>query len=216
VTLSRRALRLAGLVTVALLATGCAGQLPGAAGVVGEARISDTQLSDAVAETQDALVTYKQRPVEVSTLTRLTLDRLMTSELLAVAAQRRNLVVPQGAVDREVAAAEQQAGVDALRSQLAANRAVPPSAINSFARDFLIQQRLAASLAPTGSGDAQSLALQKYLSALSRELDTRVSPRFGTWDAAQLTIGPVPDNLATEAATPLIPKPSDFPTPVNP
>jgi len=216
VTASRRALALAGLMTVVVLATGCGVQLPGAAGVVGEARVSDAELNDSVIQTQAALVQYKQTPVSEATLTQQNLTRLVTSELLAVAAQRRNIVVTPGQVDRTIADAEAQAGAENLRTQLAVNRGVPPSALNSFARDFLIQTAIAESLLPGGGTDAQSVAVEKYLGALSRELDTRISPRFGTWDAKQLAIGPVPDNLSTLATVPVIPQPSDLPTPIRP
>ena len=215
-TVSRRALTLAGLMAVALLATGCAVQLPGAAGVVGEVRVSDAALDDAVTQTQAALVQYKKTPVAPATLTHQNLSRMVTSELLAVAAQRRNIVVTPGQVDREIAVAERQAGADNLRAQLAANRGVPPLALNSFARDFFIEQVLRDQLLPGGGTDAQAVALQNYLGALSRELDTRISPRFGTWDATQLAIGPVPTNLASFAAVPVSASPSGLPTPVTP
>ena len=216
VTVSGRVKKLAGFTLVALLATGCSAQLPGAAGVVGDARVSNASLDDAVTETQTALVDLNQKPVPVATLTQQNLTRLVTSELLAVAAQRRNIVVTAGDVDREIATAEQQSGADALKAGLASQRGVPPSAIPSFARDVLIEQALAQSLAPGQTGQAQVDAVGLYLGVLSKELDIRISPRYGTWDAKQLTLGPVPNNLSTVVAPAVTAPPSGFPAPVAP
>jgi hypothetical protein len=37
-------------------------------------------------------------------------------------------------------------------------------------------------------------------SLLSEELDTTIAPRFGTWDAATLSLGPTPEDLAAPPA----------------
>jgi hypothetical protein len=55
-------------------------------------------------------------------------------------------------------------------------------------------------LDPEGDPQTQNSAVFEYVVALSEELDVTVSPRFGTWDPAQLSLGPVPDDLSTPAA----------------
>ena len=59
---------------------------------------------------------------------------------------------------------------------------------------------LSEALVPGGDQQAQGTALVQALSVLSQVLDTRVSPRYGTWDPASLAVGTVPDDLSVPAA----------------
>ena len=76
---------------------------------------------------------------------------------------------------------------------------VPRSQVRGYAHTFLEQQALATALAPDAADDGTE-AVATYLRALSDELDTRVAPRYGTWDSATLSLGPRPDDLASPAS----------------
>ena len=51
----------------------------------------------------------------------------------------------------------------------------------------------------TGDDPTGQTGLLVQVQQLSEELQPQVSPRFGTWDAEQLTVGALPDDLSTPA-----------------
>ena len=55
---------------------------------------------------------------------------------------------------------------------------------------------LGQALAPTADIQGQSDAVVAAIVETSMVAGTEVSPRFGTWDATKLAIGPVPSDLS--------------------
>jgi hypothetical protein len=53
----------------------------------------------------------------------------------------------------------------------------------------------------TGDDPTGQSGLLVQVQQLSDELQPQVSPRFGTWDAQQLTVGALPDDLSTPVVT---------------
>jgi hypothetical protein len=51
-------------------------------------------------------------------------------------------------------------------------------------------------LSPNTEPDAKSAAVFLAISELSSEIGTEVSPRFGTWDPENLTVGPSANSLS--------------------
>ena len=193
--------RAAGAAALAVLLAACSSSLAGNAVTVGSTTVSDAQLDALVIELRDQLApTNQQTPFDVGAATASNVDRLTRSALLEEAAAREGVVVTQGDVDsviRTTATNNFEGDMVALETQLALQQNIPASQISSFARDFLLQQKLGEKLAPGGSPEQVSGALIENLSALSAELDAQVSPRFGTWDAASVSLTPVPDDLST-------------------
>jgi hypothetical protein len=142
----------------------------------------------------------QQQPFQQGAVTASNVDRLTRGLLLAAAAQREGIVVTQGQVEDIIAqTVDAQFGGDraAFDLALAEQQSVPPSQVESFARDFLTQQALGEKLVPGGDTAAISAALVTYLGDLGTELNAEVAPRFGTWEAEKVTLGPVPNDLST-------------------
>jgi len=197
----RHAARAAGAAALVVVLAACGSSLTGNAISVGDQTVSDARLAGMVDEIK-ALYdeSTQQQPFEQGAVTASNVDRLTRSLLLGVAAQREGIVVTQGQVEDIIAqTVDGQFGGDRAQFDLAlaSQQNVPPSQVESFARDFLTQQALGEKLAPGGDTAAVSAALVDYLGALGTELGAEVAPRFGTWEADKVTLGPVPDDLST-------------------
>jgi len=205
-TRRRTLTRAAGAAVLVVLLAACGNSLAGNALKVGPTTVSDARLDAMVTELKDQLaLTNQQEPFDQGAATASNVDRLVRSALLEQAAVREGIVVTQGDVDSVISTtATNNFGGDmaALELQLAQDQNIPASQVPSFARDFLLQQKLGEKLAPGGSAEQVSAALVQNLSALSTELGAEVSPRFGTWDAASISLTPVPDDLSVLPSIP--------------
>ncbi len=193
---SKRAARVgAGLVAITALglgASGCGADLAGSAAVVGQQRVTDEELTADVDAVTSALGIESSDQVN-----QIVLDRLIRSDLFDELAARNGVTITGGELDTFIAdTAETVGGRAALDAQLLQSSGVAADAVESFARTFLLQQKIAEVLVPGGTPEQQGEALAAAVIALSEELDTRVSPRFGTWDPATLSVGPIPNDLS--------------------
>jgi hypothetical protein len=197
-----RWLAAAALVGVAL--SGCAGLgQAGAAADVGTTQISSQTLAADVAAVQE------QRGVPAGTansaLTLSVLQRLIISELVDQAATAQGVTVTQGEIDQARAELEAQlGGADALvAAYLDAD--VPITGIEQQIALSLQVRKLGAFLAPDADPNSQQQAVLQYVTGFGLQEGIEVSPRFGTWDAGALRIGPLPSDLSTvvEPADPL-------------
>jgi len=191
----------AGLVAIAALglgASGCGVDLAGSAAVVGQQRVTDTQLTEDVAAVTSALGIDSSDQVN-----QIVLDRLIRADLFEELATRNDVTVNQGELEAFIdETAASVGGREQLETQLLQSSGVPADSVESFARTFLLQQKIAEKLVPGGDQDQQGEALAGAVIALSEELDTRVSPRFGTWDPARLSVGPIPNDLSAPIINP--------------
>jgi PBP1b-binding outer membrane lipoprotein LpoB len=192
--ISRRlALATTAAAAVVLLA-GCANQQPGAAATFGDQAITEAQLADQVAQVQKA----QNQPVDSAnaSLTTNVLHRMLLVDLVGVLAEQKGVKVTQGEIDSMMRSFlvqfETQQGVE----ENFLGNGIPPSEIENVARFNLQAQKLGLLLAPNGTADQQSQALFAAVSQLSDDLDTTMSPRYGTWDPASLGVGPAPEDLA--------------------
>lgn len=192
----------AALAGVAL--AGCAGLgQAGAAADVGATQISSETLASDVAAVQE------QRGIPAGTansaLTLSALQRLIISELVEQAANAVGVTVTQGEIDQARAELEAQlGGRDALvTAYLDAD--VPASGIERQVALSLQVRKLGAFLAPDADPESQQQAVLQYVTGFGVQEGIEVSPRFGTWDAGALRIGPLPSDLSTvvEPADPL-------------
>lgn len=196
----RSAVRTARRVVVAAVAAlalaGCAGLgQAGAAADVGAVQISTETLASDVASVQE------QRGVAAGTadtaLTLSVLQRLIITELVDQAASAQGVTVTQGQIDAAKAQLEAQVGgPDALvAAYLDAD--VPVSGITRQLALSIQVQQLGATLAPDADPTGQQQAVLQYVTGFGIQEGIEVSPRFGTWDAGALTIGPLPTDLST-------------------
>ena len=79
---------------------------------------------------------------------------------------------------------------------------VPSASIAPQIELSLQVHKLGPALAPDADPQGQQQAVVQYVTGLGVQEGVEVSPRFGTWDAAALTIGPLPSDLSTSAQVP--------------
>jgi hypothetical protein len=172
---------------------------------VGTQTVRDAEVAAAVDEvrTQFELAQGQPdiQPFSEAEVTSRNVERMTRHLVLEAAATEKGIVVTPGQVDEVIASSvDGQFGGSRQKFDLAfaTQEFVPPSAVVQFARDFLIRQALPARVLPGGTEEAQGEAASAYLGDLSTTLEVRVAARFGTWDPAQVGLGPVPDDLSFE------------------
>ncbi|MDA3021523.1 MAG: SurA N-terminal domain-containing protein [Actinomycetota bacterium] len=185
---------ISGAFIAGLALTGCGSATAGAAAIVGQTRISEQALTASV---QEVLVAQQKSPnTSDASLTSAVLSRLVTSELVELLAAEAGVTVTQGAIDSTLQSYVQQAGGEAEVQDILLQRNVAPSQIEAFVRTNVLARLLGQALAPAADLQGQSDAFVAAIIETSLVVGTEVSPRFGTWDATQLTIGPVPSDLS--------------------
>ena len=194
---SRRRAMIAGLAAAGLLFTGCGDVSPGAAAVVGDDRISESELTEQV----EQVLIAQGRPVHSSSqaLVVTTLDRMITTSLVEQLAEREGVEVTRGELDATLATyAEASGGQDAFEETLL-QQDLAPDDIPEIILVNILAQKLGFALDPQGSPESQSAAIFNAVTEFSQEVGTEVSPRYGTWDAVSLAVAGAPDDLSTPA-----------------
>lgn len=210
-TRTHRAAAVVVAVAATLLLTACNPAQAGAAALVGDVRITETQVNQAAA---DALAAATKDPnaapggLDSSTFLRQNTNRLITSELLAIAAQREGITVTQPEIDGVIAQAAGGTAAESFQAQIAAQFAVPPAELESFVHDFVVRQKLGAKLAPSGDSTAQRAAADAYLVQLADEVGVTVSPRYGHWNSETALIDDDLNDLSVPSSPSLEPSPT--------
>ncbi|MFD0657949.1 SurA N-terminal domain-containing protein [Thermocatellispora tengchongensis] len=153
----------------------------GAAAIVGDERITASQVEADVRETQAALKRNPdvQQQLQFSLPQTVLLQRVVTLQYLELG-NRNGVSVSDGELDAFVA---QQGGEQQVELRLLGS-GVPPSQARGYIRAYLTEQKL---LAKFGGGTDEA-ALQRGQQAMSQELDkvkVTYSPRYGAFDPQQ-------------------------------
>ncbi|GAA2146736.1 SurA N-terminal domain-containing protein [Kitasatospora kazusensis] len=199
----RHARTAVGVLIAAAALTACGGTAhPGAAAVVGGHRIPISEVEAKVAELRTAVAAQPGAPAaEPAGLTKRTVAELVLDQVVTQALSDRQLSVSQGDIARTRSAdAKLLGGDDALGRALLLKQGVPAGDIDSFYRQQLGIQKIAAAEgkdARTADGDA---AVRAALTAAGAELKIQVNPRYGRWDAQQVSL--------TDAAADWLPQPT--------
>lgn len=183
-----------GVIAVAIGLSGCSTPTAGAAAVVGDQRISESTLN---AEVQSVLA-LQGLPSTDSTneLISSTLDQMITGILVNELASREKIEVTQGEIDNlRLQYITQAGGSEAFEAQIG-QQGIAIEDVDSIIRVNIQVSKLGDVLAPNAEPDAKSAAVFVAISELSSELGTEVSPRFGTWDPENLTVGPNTNSLS--------------------
>ena len=188
----------AGIAVVALALAGCSSPTPGAAAVLGETRKTDTALTAQVQTVRTAQ--GKGLDTADAALTAQTLDRMVKSELVDMLATRAGIEITQGQIDAQMTEYDTQAGNRAEVEKIFLEQGIAPSQIPGVIVLNLQANALGLQLAPDADAEAQGQAVVKAITVLSELLETEVSPRYGTWDAATLQVGPAPNDLSSPPA----------------
>lgn len=178
----------------ALALTGCGASQAGAAALIGDQRITESELNERV----QGILTAQGLPTQDSSSELITqaLDRLITTNLVNQLADREGIVIDQGEVDAIRLQYLAQAGGQAELENLLLQQGVLPADIDSVIALNIQVSKLGQELAPGAELDVQGGAVFVAASELSVELNTEVAPRYGTWDAENLTIGPVSNSVS--------------------
>ncbi len=187
----RAALAIAGLVMIGAVAAGCGPDLAGSAATIGSDRITDEALT-----TQVDAVTTGLNIDESPKVSAAILQRMLTTQLVAQLAARNNVTVTQGEIDTFISAQVQQAGGQKQFETQVLQSGIAQSDIQNAVKTTLLVQKLGPVLAPGKSEQEQQTATAVAAVKLAQELNVSVSPRFGTWQAARLQVGPPPDDLS--------------------
>lgn len=183
---------------------GCAGS-PGDAAVVADRHLAEDQVSDTVTELTDFITASGGTAPAEGALTRQTINRYVITELVELAADAQGVSVSPGEAARLRQEAEMQSGgAEVFEQQAANNAAVPPSEIDDYVRSVATQQALAEKLAADDPMQDPGALLMDYVLEFAGSTDVKVNPRFGTWNPADLSIGPTPDDLSLPGLNPLL------------
>jgi hypothetical protein len=182
----------AALIAAGPLLTACGNDAhPGAAAVVGDQRITVSQLQgrvDEVREAQRAAVRddtqYAQAVAQTGTLARDTLHGMVLDRVLERAARDAGVTVGRGEVQRMRSGLEQQAGgAKALETAWLQQYGVPPQRLDDNLRLQLQAQKLAQKLGT----DTSRPEFWSALSKASKDLGVDLNPRYGTWDVQKVS-----------------------------
>jgi hypothetical protein len=197
VKISRRlvsGIALSGIVLMAASLTGCGANQAGAAATLGDQRITENELNAQVESLLKAQgLTSSEATAE---LVSTTLDRMITTNLVDQLAERQGISISQGELDNVRLQYLAQAGGQQQLDALLLQQGVLPSELDSVIETNLLVSELGVALAPEATPDVQGGAVFIAASELSVEIDAQVAPRFGTWDAENLTVGPVTDDVS--------------------
>jgi hypothetical protein len=196
---STRLRRTAVVVALAALAlTGCSASQAGAASIVGDQSVTDTQVADVANEVQAQVATVQGATFDEKTATIASLTSQTRHLILQAAAAKEGITVTQGQVDAfitNIVDTQFSGKRQGLLDNLASQASIPESRIDEAAEDQMIYDALIAKVAPTATTDTEkSKALADYMGAFVTEIGVEVAPRFGTWNV--FSLGPVPDDLS--------------------
>ena len=175
----------------------------GQAAVSSEFRIAQSEVADDVALVLSGL---GQPPGEPPAgLASATAQRLVQGQLIEGFAATRGIEVTRTQVEQRLEQlATQNGGTDAL-NDLALQSGIPIEGLEDAIRTDLLISAIGQELGAAGDAQAQGEATRVALSEYSEAIDIQVSPRYGTWDDAQLSIIPgssVAEQSTQEQATP--------------
>ncbi|MFD5803550.1 MULTISPECIES: SurA N-terminal domain-containing protein [unclassified Streptomyces] len=177
----------AAIAAAAPLLTACGNDAhPGAAAVVGDQRITVSQLENRVDEVRAAQraavpddTQYQQVVAQTGTLTRDTLHGMVLDQVLHRAAQDAGVTVTRKEAQAMRAGLEEQAGgPKQLETAWLQQYGVAPERLDDNLRLQLEAQKLAESLGT----DTSRPEFWQALSKASAKLDVDLNPRYGTWD----------------------------------
>lgn len=189
-----------GVVLAGVVLSGCGQTLAGSAAVVGEARLTDAELSQTVTTLAEELGIESSAQVSQAVL-----SRWMVSQLVEQLAQDNDVTISKGEVDAAIAQERESAGGQEAFEQGALQAGVLPADIADAVRTSLLIEKMAQFTATDEDPSGQT-GLIAQVQRVSDELDPQVSPRFGTWDEEQLAVGALPDDLSTPVIDEAVPQ----------
>jgi hypothetical protein len=185
------------------LLSACQPGQTGAAALVGNDRLSESKVQDEAKATITAIGPSASAGIDPGTILDATVARFVHHELLARAAAQVGATVTQNEVDALLAPAIATAGSRAALEQQAAQQAsVPPAELDDYARDVVLETKVEPKLLPNGTAAQQQAALLALYAKLAKQDRVTVSPRYGTYDVASLSVVPGTNDLSAPLGSP--------------
>ena len=177
----------------AVTLTGCSTKNNSGTAVVVNGKVTTTkqvsaQVDEIRTEIQQLPVGSLQNIPSVVMLTRMIVDRDITTQLVDIALARKGITVSDEEVQTFADGIFAQYGKEKILTQIMGSNGVSSSQVNNFMRLVYSENVLAKALAPQMSQVGQTQALLEYVGGISKEVGVTVSPRFGRWDPSQLQV----------------------------
>jgi hypothetical protein len=134
-----------------------------------------------------------------------TTERLVLSRLISSYAAENGVELTRTQVQQGLEQLATENGGQQALDDLALQSGIPTQSLEDTVRTNLLVTAIGLKLNAGGDAAAQLESARVALSTYSDAIDVRVSPRYGTWDDAQLSIVPgssVTEPSAQEQATP--------------
>jgi hypothetical protein len=187
---------IAGMALVALpLATSCQTRI-GLAASVGSQQIQTSQLTSVTTRSAAALAATGQSvPAnQQAALQRGVLNLLVRDALLEQIGEAQGITATANELATERASEAQQAGGEqALITQS------QQGGVSAADLDIVVREKLLITKLQSKFGSSDSTAFANKLTAAAQKIKVRVNPRFGAWDAKNLTIVGAPNDLSSTA-----------------
>ena len=206
IIVKRRYLAAAATAVAALLLSACGAGMgptqampPGAASVVGDQSVTDSVIADISTQVhnQIQLIPGAKMPT-ADVVTNAAVQRQTQHLMLQAAGVQEGITITQAQIDEFIQSFVKNqfnGDIKQLQAALVTQNYIPVSQVNEAAGDQLMYAAVLKKVAPGATTqDAMTKASNEYFGALSTQLNTRVSPRFGTW--SDFGLGPVPDDLS--------------------
>jgi hypothetical protein len=160
----------------------------GQAAVSDEFRIAQSEIADEVSQVLSGLGQPPGEPP--SGLASATTQRLVQARLIESYAATQGIELTRTQVEQGLEQlATENGGQEALEN-LALQSGIPVGALELTVRTNLLVTAIGEKLNPSGDPQAAGESARVALSEFSDAIDVEVSPRYGTWDDARLSIIP--------------------------
>lgn len=197
---NRLAALVVGGVFAAVLVTGCTNPInAGSAATVGSTQISEAAVADQV----NAVLTEQGKAPNTADarLTKDVIQRLVLADLLQQVASANGIEVTKADLDSTKESFVQEVGGEDALKKAFLQQGVPGNEIDSVVRINTLVSAIGSKLAGGADPNQASAAVFEAVVKKADEIGVTINPRFGTWDPAQLKLGPMPDDLSVPAAS---------------
>ena len=193
--------RIASLLSIAILLTGCSSMGTGV--TIGDKEIKSSEIQksvDEILEARKKVDTTQMQLVVGAELLRNQAQFVIISNLLDKIAADNKIVVSEAEVSARRADVVAQIGGESSLPNALVGSSLAASNLNAYLRILIISEKLNAAVVSSGIPVEQAgEAVTKIVVANAKKLGIKVNPKYGTWnpDSASIEIGDVTGGAVT-------------------
>jgi hypothetical protein len=193
--------RIASLLSIALLLTGCSSMGTGV--TIGDKEIKSSEIQksvDEILEARKKVDTTQMQLVVGAELLRNQAQFVIISNLLDKIAADNKIVVSEAEVSARRADVVAQIGGESSLPNALVGSSLAASNLDAYLRILIISEKLNAAVVSSGIPVEQAgEAVTKIVVANAKKLGIKVNPKYGTWnpDSASIEIGDVTGGAVT-------------------